>query len=448
MNDATEQDKKADWVMPSAAHVLRCGTGVILAKDINSSPARDVPILHRAPATADLRHSSLQWPVAHRRKDLGWRISRFVRFVALLLLPILGCIGGVPDLDEMINPFRDLPAITMDGRFRPITANIVPLGAFEAGDVFELWVRSDAVEAVLILTEDEEFAEAGVMAGGGPVNQPFDYRVQIPGRYFAFIQFRAEVPDNQRTGEIALAAGDPAYHPPHQQPIVVEFEDGYLSNPGLYDPVSQTPDDQAFFASISATIADQVIDTLQRTFAETPIVIIDGRTTTAEAPFSTLRFVAERVLSENQDAQDVALPPPDPERPECQERVIFGEVLPLGTLQDVGNRRLDDEAIVYVGSFQGRGETCQTAIINSVNNIVLALANTAAHEIGHLIGLYHTEQITVMNRTATLAFFRELHFERSQIQVDKPFGDEFRAEVITTVIQDAGIYYQANFDPQ
>jgi hypothetical protein len=37
---------------------------------------------------------------------------------------------------------------------------------------------------------------------------------------------------------------------------------------------------------------------------------------------------AHRVLAANQDLIDAALPPPDPTRPECQQRVVFGEFLP------------------------------------------------------------------------------------------------------------------------
>ncbi len=381
------------------------------------------------------------------------RITRFfarrmlLRVGGLLGLVLVGCIGGVPNANSLVNPFIDLPPIVMNGRFQPITTDIVPLGEFAAGDVFEVHVESERVEAVLILTEDERFEEAGSMVSGGPANTPFNVRVQIPGRYFAYIQFEASTPDTERTGRIALSTGDPDYAPPAEQIVVIEFADGYLSEPGLFDPDSMTPDDQAFFASIEETVADQVIAGLQTLFAETPIVILDGRIDSAAPPYSAVRLLPDRILADEQFVPDTALPPPDPNRPECGQRVIFGEILPEGVFQDVGNRRHDDEAFVYVGSFQGRSATCQTAVINSVNNVVLSLTNTAAHEIGHLIGLYHTEQITVMNRSATLAFFRALPFERSQIQVDKPFGDDIRPEVITTVIQDPDVYFQTSFGP-
>ena len=140
-----------------------------------------------------------------------------------------------------------------------------------------------------------------------------------------------------------------------------------------------------------------------------------------------------------------ALPAPDPSRPECQERVVFGEVLPSGSSADVGNRVLDDEAVVYVGSFQGRGETCQTTAVSSLNSVVLTLAQTAAHEIGHLVGLMHVEQVDVMNRSATLAFTRQLMFARGQIQVDRLVDGDVVGEVFPAVVQDPAIYFDAVF---
>jgi hypothetical protein len=50
-----------------------------------------------------------------------------------------------------------------------------------------------------------------------------------------------------------------------------------------------------------------------------------------------------------------------------------------------------------------------------------------------------------MNRSATLAFQRELLFARGQIQIEKRIGDILVTEVLTTVVQDPAFYFQADF---
>ena len=158
-----------------------------------------------------------------------------------------------------------------------------------------------------------------------------------------------------------------------------------------------------------------------------------------------LTFSPQRQLADADDINDAALPPPDPSRPECQVRVVFGEVLPRGTNVDPGNHVRDDAAVVYVGSFQGRGEACWTSAVSSLNNVVLALTQTAAHEIGHLVGLFHVEQIDIMNRSATLAFLRNLEFARGQIQLDRLRDGQVISEVFPSIVQEPQRYFEAVF---
>jgi hypothetical protein len=356
--------------------------------------------------------------------------------------------GGCPDFpfpSEPLNPFRDLPPIPMDGRPYDVANTIVPLGELKPGDVIRVEVNGETVNDVLVLVEDAEFEEAGVLAGGGPPNEPFDYRVNIASRYYLFVYFDPSVVASQRLATVAVGPGPADYAPPSRQYVQLFFAPSFLSEPGLFDPVSGTPDEQQFLVDISPQVQAQIVDYLRGLFADTPVVVLAPDDPPPPGPVSRLTFMPDRVLAAEQDIVDAALPPPDPTRPECQERVVFGEILPRGDMQDTGNRTPDDQAVVYVGSFQGRGETCRTAAINSVNNIVLTLSQTGAHEIGHLVGLWHVEQTDIMNRSATLAFQRELSLMRGQVQIELLYRGEVINEVLTTVVQDPAVYFRAVF---
>ena len=83
---------------------------------------------------------------------------------------------------------------------------------------------------------------------------------------------------------------------------------------------------------------------------------------------------------------------------------------------------------------------------NSVTAVSLTLAQVGAHEIGHLLGLQHVDQIDIMNRSATIAFStRELDFSRGQLQFDFISGSELQSFVFTSLIQDPEAYFDAVF---
>jgi hypothetical protein len=285
-----------------------------------------------------------------------------------------------------------------------------------------------------------------VIVGGGPAGRSFQYRVPQAGEYFLFALVNTQAAGEATPITVSAERGDAAYRPAAEQVVLVEFADGFLSEPGLFDPESLTDADQAFLADLGPLVAEEIVDSLRRIFADTPVVIVTADDPLPEAAFSRLTFVPDRMLADLQNAVDTALPPPDPSRPECQVRVTFGQVLPNAARQDAGNLEHDDQAVVYVGSFQGRGESCQTAVLNSVNNIVLSLSQTGAHEIGHLVGLFHVDPIDIMNRTASMALQRELTFARGQIQVDRSGGGQIITQVLSRVVQDPAVYFQSAFD--
>ena len=398
------------------------------------------------------RHTSLtpllnkegQGEVLHHK-----RVSlRIPVFCLSVFLTAMSCINTPLPNTGILNPFTELPAITPDGTPHDLTANIVPLGPLERNDVIRIDASGPNIVAVFILIRDDLQHATGVIVGGGPANTPFQYRIQTDNDYYVFIQFSATATALQRTGTIAVAPGDPTYRPPSQQRVLITFEQGYLHSPGLYDPDSDPPENQTLLASISDTVRHEVIRKLRTIFADTPIQIVSEDDPAPAEPFSRVTFSPKRILAPEQDVTDNRLPPPDSALQPCLGRVVFGELLPTGSFTDTGNHKQNDEAIVYVGSFQGRGQGCQTAITNSVNEIVKSLAQTAAHEIGHLVGLLHVEQIDIMNRTATLAFLRDLPFDRAQIQIDRNINGDITSEVVTSVIQEPRVYFEGVFDRQ
>lgn len=396
-------------------------------------------------------------------------------------------VGGAAACDSSpspFNPFTDLEPLEFNGELQTITSEISPLGRHESGQVLEITILSDMVQGAYILKLDDERDTAGVIIDGGPVNEPFLHRVSEEENLeelFLFLLAPVGTP-----ASAVLNFGPADFRRPTGQTVVVTFDDDFLFQ-GLFDPGSNTDDDADFLRSIEPLVRSDVVSRLQEIYEGTGVTIA-GPDQSVGPGESEIHFSGCRVLGEasdsfglqrdcNEDADcddgadctlDFCNPPtrtcvhtrvncPSDFQGVCDSQFLFGQVLPAGQdladcqeavevpggRVDAGNRITDDVGIVYVGGFRGTAGCNPGFPINSTNNIVNALAQSAAHEVGHLLGLNHTALAGLMTSSVSIIFQRELSFQRSQIAVK--FG--IRTEAFTRVIQVPDVYFTSIFSP-
>jgi hypothetical protein len=359
-------------------------------------------------------------------------------------LAALPTITGCPlpwDGASSMNPFTDLPPIPMTGQATLLDYNVAPLGQLQAGQAINVLVTGEQIQSVLILKGDADQQAVGLLAGGGIAGETFEHIINVTGDYYVFVLFEPDTLSLQQRAWLTVSLAAEPSESPRTQPVVIEFEDDFLTSPGLVDPTTFTSEQVQLLADIEPIVKEGILTRLRTIFADTPIEIYSQADALPEDEYSRVIISPQRKLADSTDYFDAIVPPVESADATCHDLVLFGELLDTEHYIDIGNHNRSDEAIVYVGSFQGRGERCQTAATDSVNHIVLGLAHTAAHEIGHLVGLFHVPLPDVMNRSPSLAFQRELSISQGQLVIESASGNF----ILTDVVQDPATYFAAIF---
>lgn len=372
-----------------------------------------------------------------------------MRMSALLILALLvvttagSC--GEQEEREPLNPFTDVKPLKIDGRRQALTSLITPLGLFATDEVIEILVESDQARAAYVLKADQPRTEAGVIEkgviiDGGPIGRRFLHRVRDAGELFLFV----DAPTGANV-TAAIKRSAEAFRRPAGQTIVLVFEEGFLVD-ALSDSDLSDDDDDLFLMEIEPQVRRSILDAVREIYEGIPVTFLAEGDSTPEE-FSKIKISGDRVTVE----ELIEIVGPDGANrldalvvTNCPS-VVFGSVLPLGSSSDAGNRSPTDEAVVYAGSFLTPSECATSFVLNSVNNIINALSLTAAHEAGHLLGLSHTALAGLMAKEPTLAFQRQLRFQRSQVTIDDGGTD---LQTLTLVIQDPRIYFDHIFSEQ
>lgn len=318
---------------------------------------------------------------------MGFDFRSILACVVFALVLTAGCETQMPEIDrtpesEPNDDFESANAVLFDAT--GVLALAGSISTFDDVDVFSigsmvpgdrilvaLEIPGSDLEAVVALFDQSQRL---IALGDRPVPGAPDRRIDAvvrlgSGNFFLAIARPSSGPE--ATGGYRITASiEPGLELPRpaQQTILLNFQGGAIDIGG--ESLSVDPFDGAdidpLFAGQTQTIKDEIVLQVGRVFEGLQIEVLntDQHSPPADGSHSTIYFGGE-----------------DP--------VAFG-VVAAGV--DTLNGDPSDDAIVFTRSFKlNRFRRPPSAI-----ELAKSIGSTAAHEIGHLLGLHHTQRLGLM----------------------------------------------------
>lgn len=319
--------------------------------------------------------------------------------------------------------------IYTDGQTLRLTSRLLEIGRQPAGTSLHVAVTSSCTEAVWLLNS------TGDILDGGPSSEPLDLG-GATGTEDCFLLLSPVAADACMADITVSSQPVSLARPPQPQSFVLDFRGATrveLAGREVVEPVfpmdlpalvdadavadlnvqNLDPENaRAFLQEVQPVVEVLIQERLEDLFApyDIQIVLAPAELTDPLALASTIYFAGQRGPAVTDDFDRLRSGDGGLSAGTHALLYLYGTA---GQANDVGNRVPNDNAIVYVGTFGGHNLQVLTADIASLAN---ALANCAAHEMGHLLGLQHVYgRHQIMGELATNTALFQLHWGRGQI---------------------------------